>query len=162
MSLINDLLEVADDELRYPTASELAAVRDYMGDGARRLRIAEVLSENRKKIVDESQRLLFAKRPEYRQTGGNASTQKRYNQCLRDYDWYLRLVTYGIIAGDKGPIESIGLVGVREMYNALNVPIPGMVDAMKFMKGVALELLNTEDIAVAEPYFDYIITAMSA
>lgn len=162
MSLINDIIEVADDELRYPTASELTAVKDYMSDGARRLRIAEALSENRKRIVDESQRLLFAKRPEYRQTGGNAATQKRYTQCLRDYDWYLRLATYGIIAGDKGPIESIGLVGVREMYNALDVPISGMIDAMKFMKGIALELLNTEDVAVAEPYFDYIIAAMSS
>ena len=162
MSVINDIIEVADDELRYPTSSELAAVKDYMGSGARRLRIAEVLTENRKKIVDESQRLLFAKRPEYRQQGGNASSPKQYNQCLRDYDWYLRLITYGIIAGDKGPIESIGLVGVREMYNALNVPIPGMVDAMKFMKEVSLSLLNTEDAAEAEPFFDYIISAMAA
>ncbi len=72
------------------------------------------------------------------------------------------MITYGIIAGDKGPIESIGLVGVREMYNALNVPIPGMVDAMKLMKEVSLDLLNTEDAAEAAPFFDYIISAMDA
>ena len=161
MSVINDILVVADDELRYLTSSELTAVKEYMSDGSRRLRIAEVLTENRKKIIDSAQTSLFTKRPEYRQSGGNAASQKQYNQCLRDYDWYLRLITYGVIAGDKGPIESIGLVGVREMYNALNVPMAGMVDAMVFLKQVSLELLNTEDAQLAEPYFDYVITAMS-
>ncbi len=51
MSVINDIIEIADDELRYPTSSELDAVKQYMGTGARRLRIAEILSENRKKLL---------------------------------------------------------------------------------------------------------------
>ena len=81
--------------------------------------------------------------------------------CLRDYGWYLRLITYGIIAGDKDPIESIGLVGVREMYNALDVPVPGMVEAIRCLKEASLGLLSNEEVTEAEPYFDYIIQAMS-
>lgn len=162
MSVIDRILETADDELRYPTVSELDTVKTYMSTGEKRLRIAQTLADSRKRIVDEAQRRLFEKRPDYRRRGGNAAGDKQYRQCLRDYDWYLRLITYGIIAGDKDPIESIGLIGVREMYNALNVPVPGMVDAIRFLKQSALNLLNSEDAAIAAPYFDYVITTMSA
>jgi allophycocyanin-B len=162
VSVIDRILETADDELRYPTVSELDTVKTYMSTGEKRLRIAQTLADSRKRIVDEAQRRLFEKRPDYRRRGGNAAGDKQYRQCLRDYDWYLRLITYGIIAGDKDPIESIGLIGVREMYNALNVPVPGMVDAIRFLKQSALNLLNSEDAAIAAPYFDYVITTMSA
>ncbi|GAB4217842.1 MAG: allophycocyanin subunit alpha-B [Synechococcales cyanobacterium] len=160
MSVINQLISVADEELRYPSISELQAVRDYMATGQQRLQVAEQLAENKKRIIDEAQKLLFNKRPDYLQQGGNAYGSKRYNQCLRDYDWYLRLVTYGIIAGNKDLIESIGLIGVREMYNSLNVPIAGMIDAIRFLKQAALDVLDSSSAAVAAPYFDYVINAM--
>jgi allophycocyanin-B len=47
------------------------------------------------------------------------------------------------------------------MYNALNVPVPGMVEAIRCLKEASLSLLNDEDAAEAAPYFDYIIQAMS-
>jgi len=161
VSVINQVIEVADDELRYPSVAELQAVKGYMGTGLRRLEIAQILTDNKKQIIDRAQKKLFAKHPDYIPSGGNAFGDKRYNQCLRDYDWYLRLITYGIISGTKEPIESIGLIGVREMYNALNVPVPGMVDAIVFMKEASLDLLVSEDAAEASPYFDYVINAMS-
>lgn len=161
MSVINQVLEVADDELRYPSTGELESVQVYMASGLRRLQIVQVLTDNNKRIIDEAQKRLFAKYPDYVRPGGNAYGNKRYNQCLRDYDWYLRLVTYGIIAGSKEPIESIGLIGVREMYNSLNVPIVGMIDAIRFMKEAALALLDTESAAEASGYFDYVINTMA-
>ena len=162
VSVINQLISVADDELRYPSISELQAVQDYMSSGQQRLQVAELLTENKKRIVDEAQKLLFAKHPDYLQQGGNAYGSKRYNQCLRDYDWYLRLVTYGVIAGNTDVIEAIGLVGVREMYNSLNVPIAGMVDAIRFLKQAALDVLDSKSADLAVPYFDYVINAMAA
>ncbi len=161
MSVINDVITLADDELRYLTVSELQAVTDYVRTGAMRLRIAESLTESKKRIVDQAQKQLFVQHPEYRQVGGNAYSDKQYNQCLRDYDWYLRLITYGIIAGSKEPIESIGLIGVREMYNALNVPIPGMIDAIIALKQAALNVLSDVEASEAAPYFDYVINAMA-
>ena len=66
-----------------------------------------------------------------------------------------------MLAGDQTPIEAIGIVGVREMYNALDVPVPGMVEAISCLKAASLNLLSDEDAAEAQPYFDYIIQAMS-
>ena len=60
---------------------------------------------------------------------------------LGAYSWYLRLITYGVLAGSTEMIQEIGLVGAREMYNSLGVPMPGMVEAMKCMKDASLPLL---------------------
>ena len=161
MSVVSQVILKADDELRYPSSGELKGIQEFLSTGQQRVRIAEVLGENEKKIVDQAQKNLFKKRPEYRSPGGNAYGQKQYNQCLRDYSWYLRLVTYGVLAGSKEPIEKIGLIGVKEMYNSLNVPVPGMIDAIRCLKDAALGLLSNEDAEETAPYFDYMIQAMS-
>lgn len=161
MSVVSQVILKADDQLRYPSSGELAGIQKFLTTGQQRIRIAETFAENDKKIVDQAQKQLFKKRPDFRAPGGNAYGQRQYNQCLRDYSWYLRLITYGILSGDKEPIEKIGLIGVKEMYNSLNVPVPGMVEAIRCLKDAALGLLNKEDAMEAAPYFDYIIQAMS-
>ncbi|ANV84833.1 allophycocyanin [Picosynechococcus sp. PCC 7003] len=161
MSVVSQVILRADDELRYPSSGELSGIKNFLATGAVRIRIAETLADNEKKIVDQAQKQLFSIHPEYRTAGGNAATTKQYNQCLRDYGWYLRLVTYGILAGDKDPIERIGLIGVKEMYNALGVPVPGMVDAIRCLKDAALGVLDSEEARIAAPYFDFIAQAMS-
>lgn len=161
MSVVSQVILKADDELRYPSSGELLGIRRFLTTGQQRIRIAETLAENEKKIVDQAQKQLFKQRPDFRAPGGNAYGQRQYNQCLRDYGWYLRLVTYGILSGDKGPIEQSGLIGVKDMYNSLNVPVPGMVAAIRCLKEAALALLSKEDATEAGPYFDYIIQEMS-
>lgn len=161
MSVVSQVILNADDELRYPTIGELQGIQNFLQTGERRLTIAQTLSENEKKIVDRASSELWRRRPDFIAPGGNAFGQKQRALCLRDYGWYLRLITYGLIAGDKQPIESIGLVGVREMYNALDVPVPGMAEAIRCLKEASLGLLSNGDAQEAAPYFDYIIQAMS-
>ena len=161
MSIVSQVILKADDELRYPSSGELAGIKSFLTTGEQRVRIAETLANNEKKIVDKAGKELFRMHPEYRANGGNAYGQKQYNQCLRDFGWYLRLVTYGVLAGDKDPIEKTGLIGVKEMYNSLEVPVPGMVDAIRCLKEASLSLLSKEDARETSPYFDYIIQSMS-
>ncbi|VEP16463.1 Allophycocyanin subunit alpha-B [Hyella patelloides LEGE 07179] len=161
MSVVSQVILKADDELRYPSSGELAGIKKFLKTGAQRVRIAETLAASEKKIVDKASKELFRLRPEYRSPGGNAYGQKEYNQCIRDFGWYLRLVTYGILAGDKEPIENTGLIGVREMYNSLGVPVPGMIDSIRCLRDASIALLSKEDAQEAAPYFDYIIQTMS-
>lgn len=161
MSVVSQVILNADDELRYPTSGELKSIEDFLNTGEQRMRIASTLAESEKKIVDQASKELWRRRPDFIAPGGNAFGQKQRALCIRDYGWYLRLITYGVLAGDKDPIESIGLIGVREMYNALNVPVPGMAEAVRCLKEASLSLLSDEDAAEAAPYFDYIIQAMS-
>ena len=160
MSVVRDLILKADDDLRYPSSGELRSMVDFLSQGSIRLSVVRSLTENEKKIVDESAKQLFSRKPEYVAPGGNAFGQKQRAQCLRDYSWYLRLVTYGVLAGSTELIQQIGLVGAREMYNSLGVPMPGMVEAMRCMRGASLALLSEDQQSLAAPYFDYLIQGM--
>ncbi|KAB8319700.1 allophycocyanin [Tolypothrix campylonemoides VB511288] len=161
MTVVSQVILQADDELRYPSSGELKNIKDYLQTGAQRIRIVTTLAENEKKIVQEATKQLWQKRPDFIAPGGNAYGERQRALCVRDFGWYLRLITYGVLAGDKEPIEKIGLIGVREMYNSLGVPVPGMVEAINSLKKASLNLLNAEDAVEAGPYFDYIIQAMS-
>jgi allophycocyanin-B len=160
MSVVRDLILQADDQLRYPSSGELRSMVDFLNGGARRLAVVRILTDNEKKIIDEAAKQLFSRKPEYVAPGGNAYGQRQRAQCLRDYSWYLRLVTYGVLAGSTEMIQKIGIEGAREMYNSLGVPMPGMVEAMRTMKDAAVSLLNSDEAALAGPYFDFLIQGM--
>ena len=161
MTVVSQVILQSDDELRYPSSGELKNIQDYLKTGEQRVRIVSTLTENEKKIVEQATKTLWQKRPDFIAPGGNAYGQRERALCIRDYGWYLRLVTYGILAGDKEPIEKIGLIGVKEMYNSLGVPVPGMVEAIKGLKEASINLLNADDAQQAAPYFDFIIQSMS-
>ncbi len=161
MTVVSQVILQSDDELRYPSSGELRNIQDYLKTGEQRVRIISTLTENEKKIVEQATKTLWQKRPDFIAPGGNAYGQRERALCVRDYGWYLRLVTYGILAGDKEPIEKIGLIGVKEMYNSLGVPVPGMVEAIKGLKEASINLLSAEDAQQAAPYFDFIIQSMS-
>lgn len=161
MSVVSQVLVKADDEIRYPSAGELNSLKDFFETGEQRMRIARTLADNERQIVEKASKQLWQKRPDFISPGGNAYGDRQRALCLRDYGWYMRLITYGILAGDKGPIEKIGLIGVREMYNSLGVPVPGMAESIRCLKQASLKLLSAEDATEAAPYFDYIIQAMS-
>lgn len=161
MTVISQVILKADDELRYPSVGELKNINDFLKTGEQRVRIASTLADNEKKIVDRASNQLWKKRPDFIAPGGNASGSRERALCIRDYGWYLRLITYGVLSGDKDPIEDIGLIGVKDMYNSLGVPMPGMVEAVRCLKEASISLLDDEDAKEAAPYFDFIIQAMS-
>ena len=99
MSVVSQVILDADDQLRYPTSGELKSIETFLKTGEQRMRIATALSENEKKIVDQASRDLWRRRPDFIAPGGNAYGQRERALCLRDYGWYLRLITYGVIDG---------------------------------------------------------------
>jgi allophycocyanin alpha subunit len=160
MSIVTKAIVNADAEARYLSPGELDRIKGFAAGGAQRLRIAQVLTENRERIVKGAGDQLFQKRPDVVSPGGNAYGQEMTATCLRDLDYYLRLVTYGIVSGDVTPIEEIGIVGVREMYKSLGTPIDAVASGVTAMKNVAATLLSGEDAGEAGSYFDYVVGAM--
>ena len=161
MSLVSQIILQSDNELRYPTIGELQSIKNYLKTGENRIRLSLFLRDQELNIVQQASKAIFKIYPEYIAPGGNAEGSRRRSLCLRDYGWYLRLIAYGILAGDKESIEKIGLIGVKEMYGSLNVPILGMIDAIKCLKNSTLDLLSVEDCQIIAPYFDFVIQGMS-
>ncbi|MEL7034341.1 MAG: allophycocyanin [Cyanobacteria bacterium J06592_8] len=161
MSIVTKSIVNADAEARYLSPGELDRIKAFVTTGERRVRIAETMSSARERIIKDAGNQLFQKRPDVVSPGGNAYGDEMTATCLRDLDYYLRLITYGIVAGDITPIEEIGIVGVREMYKSLGTPIEAVAEGVRAMKGVTTSLLSGEDASEAAAYFDYVIGAMS-
>ncbi|AUS99126.1 MULTISPECIES: allophycocyanin subunit alpha [unclassified Nostoc] len=161
MSIVTKSIVNADAEARYLSPGELDRIKAFTASGTQRLRIAQVLTDNRERLVKQAGDQLFQKRPDVVSPGGNAYGQEMTATCLRDLDYYLRLVTYGIVAGDVTPIEEIGIIGVREMYKSLGTPIDAVAGGVAALKGAAASLLSAEDAAEAGSYFDYVVGALS-
>ncbi|MEC4985047.1 MAG: allophycocyanin subunit alpha [Oscillatoria sp. PMC 1068.18] len=160
MSIVTKSIVNADAEARYLSPGELDRIKSFVASGESRLRIAQVLSESRESIVKQAGDKLFQKRPDVVSPGGNAYGDEMTATCLRDMDYYLRLVSYGVVAGDTTPIEEIGLVGVAEMYKSLGTPIDAVAEGIRAMKEVAISKMSAEDAGEAGSYFDYVIGAM--
>ncbi|HEY9906647.1 MAG TPA: allophycocyanin, partial [Thermosynechococcaceae cyanobacterium] len=156
MSIVTKAIVNADAEARYLSPGELDRIKGFVTTGERRLRIAQTLTESRERIVKQAGNQLFQKRPDVVSPGGNAYGEELTATCLRDLDYYLRLVTYGVVSGDITPIEEIGIVGVREMYKSLGTPIEAVSLGVNELKNVAVSLMSAEDSAEAGSYFDYV------
>jgi allophycocyanin alpha subunit len=161
MSAITKAVLNADAEARYLSPGELDVIRTYLQSGERRVRVARALAENAQKIVRAAGDQLFQKRPDIVSPGGNAFGEVRTAKCLRDMDYFLRMIAYGVLAGDTAPIDEICLIGIKETYRLLETPIPATVEGIRNMKAQAVSMMSGDDAAEAGFYFDYVISAMS-
>ncbi|MGL5804143.1 MAG: allophycocyanin, partial [Xenococcaceae cyanobacterium] len=149
MSIVTKSIVNADAEARYLSPGELERIKAFVTSGESRLRIAQTLTESRERIVKQAGDRLFQKRPDIVSPGGNSYGEEMTATCLRDMDYYLRLITYGVVAGDVTPIEEIGLVGVREMYKSLGTDIGAVSQSVREMKEVATSMMSGEDSSEA-------------
>jgi allophycocyanin-B len=157
MSIITRAIAIADRENRYLSGGELQAIGHFYDDGQHRLRIAEILAANEQNIVARGSQRFWERCPITPSNSGNLTYQA---SCLRDQSWYVRLVTYATVLGDIDPIRESGVIGAKTMYRSLGVPLENLVDCLRCLKEVALDLLSLEDRAEVAPYFDYLIQGM--
>jgi allophycocyanin alpha subunit len=160
MSIIKKLIVNADAQCRYLTPGEMAQIKSFVMSGDRRLRLVQALTDSRDRIVKQAANELFRHRPNLVSPGGNAYGEEMTATCLRDMDYYLRLITYSIAAGETTPIEEIGLIGVRQMYNSLGTPIDAVAEGIRAMKNITTSIMSGEDASEVGIYFDYLINAL--
>jgi len=157
MSIITKSIAKADREARYLSAGELIAIQDFYEGGLSRLSLATTLSENEQKIVEKASLRFWERCPDTPSNSGNRTYRA---SCLRDQSWYIRLITYSLVVGDVEPLAEIGTVGVKEMYESLEIPLPNLVEAIRCLKEVSLELFSSKDVTQVAPYFDYLIQSL--
>ncbi|MBN8562879.1 MAG: allophycocyanin [Leptolyngbya sp. UWPOB_LEPTO1] len=160
MSVIQKLIVNADAECRYLTPGEMDQIKGFMMSSDHRLRLVKTLTESRDRIVKEATRQLFQRRPNLVSPGGNAYGEDMTATCLRDMDYYLRLITYSVAAGETTPLEEIGLIGVRQMYNSLGTPLEGVAEGVRAMKAMTTSLMSAEEASEVGTYFDYLVTRL--
>ncbi|MBD2356083.1 allophycocyanin [Tolypothrix sp. FACHB-123] len=158
MSIITKMILNADAEVRYLTPGELDQINIFVKSSQRRLHLVEALTQSRATIVKQAGKDIFQRFPRLVAPGGNAYGENMTATCLRDMDYYLRLITYSVAAGDTTPIQEIGIVGVRQMYRSLGTPIDAVAESVRAMKNITISMLSAEDASEVGTYFDYLIT----
>jgi allophycocyanin alpha subunit len=99
------------------------------------VQLAKTLTESRDFIIKKAANELFRGRPNLVSPGGNAFGKEMTATCLRDMDYYLRLITYSVVTGDTTPIQEIGIIGAREMYGSLGTPLDAMAESVRQDEG---------------------------
>ncbi|VEP18249.1 Allophycocyanin subunit alpha-B [Hyella patelloides LEGE 07179] len=156
MSIVAKVIAQSDISERFLSSAELTQLQDFFNKGSVRISAAQKLAANEQKIVDQGSKQFWNQCPNTPSNSGNA---QKTGLCQRDQGWYIRLVSYCILAGNSKPLEDIGLDGMREMYISLGVPLANLKVAMGCLKSVAMGLLSSEEAAIAGPYFDQLIRA---
>ncbi|MGB3491471.1 MAG: allophycocyanin [Elainellaceae cyanobacterium] len=160
MSIIQQSIARADAETRYLSIGEMDQIKAFLMSGDRRLHLVKTLTDSRDFIVRKAASELFQRRPKLVSAGGNAYGEQMTAVCLRDMDYYLRLVTYSVATGEPTPIQEIGVIGVRQMYQSLGTPIDAVAESVRKMKTIATLMLSGEDADEVGAYFDYLINAL--
>lgn len=86
----------------------------------------------------------------------------RMKKSLRDLDWFLRYLTYAIVAGDPN-ILSVNIRGLRELIDNACSSAAAIV-ALREMRKIALQIFNNDDNAktLVQDYFNIIINEFEA
>jgi len=156
MSIVAKVIAQSDQANRFLSSAELTKLQDFFGSGTLRVQAAEKLSKNQDKIVDEGSKRFWSQCPN---TPSNSGNPQKTALCQRDQGWYIRLISYCVLAGNAKPLEDIGLDGMRDMYVSLGVPLANLKVAMRCLKEVTLGMLSSEEGALVAPYFDQLIRA---
>jgi Phycobilisome protein len=160
---IPDIVNIAETENRYLRTEEFEALKRFAEAAELRTRVASDIADNATSIVRQSLERLFKERPYLIAVpGGNAYGKERTAACFRDQDYFLRYITYAILAGDTSILDEHLLEGLKEMYRSLDVPINAVASGINQMKTVLEQFLNSEQLEVALPYFDYLVNALTS
>ncbi len=158
MSVVKQVIENADEEMRYPTPGEIRMIKNFCDSGKRRIEIATTLAKNQRRIVEAASEKFWKRCPI---TPSNSGNMRKTASCQRDQGWYIRLVAYCVLAGNEQPLLEIGILGMKEMYQSLGIPLFNWVEAIRCIKEEACNLLGEEKAAEVAPYFDYLLKALT-
>lgn len=154
MSIVKQVIIDADEELRYPTPGELQTIRSFCKTGTERIQLAKVLEQHAPAIVERGTRKFWQICP---RTPSNSGSRKKTEAAQRDMSWYVRLISYCLLAGSDRPLREIGLLGMKELYTNIGIPLDNILQYLRCLRSEAIALLSEPEAAAIIPYFDQII-----
>nr|YP_010619436.1 Allophycocyanin beta 18 subunit [Xiphosiphonia pinnulata]WAX03449.1 Allophycocyanin beta 18 subunit [Xiphosiphonia pinnulata] len=163
---ITNILNKYDITGKYLDSVGVEEIKIYFYTAIDRLQATEIITSNSSKIVKETANRLYTEQPELLRPGGNSYTTRRYATCLRDIDYYLRYVSYSLIAGNTDILNERLLDGLKETYISLSVPIGPVIRSIEILKEVVVneikdKKINLRDHKIFIKPFEYISTSLS-
>ena len=162
---ITGLIGRYDQLGRYLDRDAIDRISTYYSESSVRLAAVELINREAAAIVREAAQRLWLDDPELILPGGNAYTTRRLSACLRDMDYFLRYVSYALIADDASILNERVLNGLDDTYKSLGVPTGPTVRSIALMADVVCEMLldaGVASAAVVRAPFDHLCRGLGA